>query len=108
MVAIGIDIGGTKIAIAAVSSQGDVLASIRFATEPQLGFPIALNKMISGIKSVITDAGLNTNSLDGIGVGCAGPVDPARGTIHNPHTLPTWDDCDLVTPLEELFGVPVR
>lgn len=108
MVAIGIDIGGTKIAIAAVSLRGNVLSSIRFATEPQLGFPVALNKMISGIKSVITDAGLSSNSLDGIGIGCAGPVDPARGTIHNPHTLPTWDDCDLVTPLQELFGVPVR
>lgn len=108
MVAIGIDIGGTKIAIAAVGSQGEVLANVRFATEPQLGFPTALNKMISGINAVINDAGLNGKVLDGIGIGCAGPVDPARGTIHNPHTLPTWDDCDLVSPLAELFGVPVR
>lgn len=108
MVAIGIDIGGTKIAIAAVGSQGNVLANVRFATEPQLGFPTALNKMISGINSVIIDAGLKGKVLDGIGIGCAGPVDPARGTIHNPHTLPTWDDCDLVSPLAELFRVPVR
>jgi glucokinase len=64
--------------------------------------------MISGINSVITDAGLKGKVLDGIGIGCAGPVDPARGTIHNPHTLPTWDDCDLVSPLAELFDVPVR
>ena len=108
MVAIGIDIGGTKIAIAAVGSQGNVLANVRFATEPQFGFPTALNKMISGINSVITDAGVKGKVLDGIGIGCAGPVDPARGTIHNPHTLPTWDDCDLVSPLAEHFGVSVR
>jgi len=108
MVAIGIDIGGTKIAIAAVGSQGEVLANVRFATEPQLGFPTALNKMISGINAVINDAGLNGKVLDGIGIGCAGPVDPLRGTIHNPHTLPTWDDCDLVSPLVDLFQVPVR
>ena len=108
MVAIGIDIGGTKIAIAAVGSQGNVIANVRFATEPQLGFPTALNKMISGINCVITDAGLKGNVLDGIGIGCAGPVDSARGTIHNPHTLPTWDDCDLVSPLAERFAVPVR
>jgi glucokinase len=108
MVAIGIDIGGTKIAVAAVGSQGEVLANVRFATEPQLGFTTALGRMISGINSVITDAGLKGKVLDGIGIGCAGPVDPARGTIHNPHTLPTWDDCDLVSPLAELFDVPVR
>jgi glucokinase len=64
--------------------------------------------MIAGINSVMGDAGLKGKVLDGIGIGCAGPVDPARGTIHNPHTLPTWDDCDLVSPLAEHFGVPVR
>ena len=108
MVAIGIDIGGTKIAVAAVSSQGEVLANVRFATEPQLGFTTALNKMIAGINSVISDAGLKDEVLDGIGIGCAGPVDPLRGTIHNPHTLPTWDDCDLVSPLAKRFSVPAR
>ena len=108
MVAIGIDIGGTKIAVAAVSSQGEVLANVRFATEPHLGFATALNKMISGINSVINDAGVKSEMLDGIGIGCAGPVDPLRGTIHNPHTLPTWDDCDLVSPLAERFSVRVR
>ena len=108
MVAIGIDIGGTKIAIAAVGSQGEVLANVRFATEPQLGFTTALNKMIAGINSVISDAGLKDEVLDGIGIGCAGPVDPLRGTIHNPHTLPTWDDCDLVSPLTAQFGIAVR
>lgn len=108
MVAIGIDIGGTKIAIAAVGSQGEVLANVRFATEPHLGFPTALDRMIAAINSVIRDVRLKDEVLDGIGIGCAGPVDPARGTIHNPHTLPTWDDCDLVSPLAELFGVPVR
>ncbi len=108
MVAIGIDIGGTKIAIAAVSSQGEVLANVRFATEPQIGFPTALEKMIAGINSVISDAGLKGKVLDGIGIGCAGPVDPVQGTIHNPHTLPTWDDCNLVSPLAKHFDVAVR
>lgn len=108
MVAIGIDIGGTKIAIAAVDTRGMVLASVRFATEPQLGFATALDKMMSGISTVISDAKMNGQALEGIGIGCAGPVDPARGTIHNPHTLPTWDDCDLVSPLAERFAVPVR
>jgi glucokinase len=85
-----------------------VLANVRFATEPQLGFTTALNKMISGINAVISDAGVKGEMLDGIGIGCAGPVDPLRGTIHNPHTLLTWDDCDLVSPLADLFGIPVR
>ena len=45
--------------------------------------------------------------LCGIGIGCAGPVNPKCGTIHNPYTLPGWDGCDIVTPLSKAFGVPV-
>jgi predicted NBD/HSP70 family sugar kinase len=44
MVAIGIDTGGTKITIAAVNSQGEVLANVRLATEPHLGSAAPLNK----------------------------------------------------------------
>jgi glucokinase len=35
-------------------------------------------------------------------------VDPARGTIHNVYTLPTWDGADVVAPLREAFSLPVR
>jgi glucokinase len=45
--------------------------------------------------------------LGGIGIGASGPVDRALGAIQNPHTLPTWENVDVVTPLSSRFGVPV-
>ncbi len=43
----------------------------------------------------------------GIGIGCAGPVDPLTGLINNPYTLPTWDNCNIVSTLRDKFEVPV-
>jgi len=105
--AIGIDIGGTKIAVGAVDAKGAIIARTEFATESALGFDRAVQRMASAIDQVVTQVGWGREELCGIGIGCAGPVNPKRGTIHNPYTLPGWDGCDIVTPLNKAFGVPV-
>ncbi len=106
--AVGIDIGGTKIAIAMVDTSGGILAVDSFPTDAPSGCQIAIDRIIHGVEKVIAKAGLQPQELIGIGIGCTGPVDPKRGTVHNPYTLPTWDNCDLVTPIATHFSVPVR
>jgi glucokinase len=105
--AIGIDIGGTKMAIASVDGQGHILNRIVLATEAELGFPRAVDRLGQGIAKLLEQAGCGAGDLSGIGIGCTGPLDPLRGLIHNPYTLGGWDQCDIVTPLRERFGVPV-
>ena len=106
--AIGIDIGGTKTAVAAVDATGHVHASTRFETSSKRGFSTCLTEMNEHIQRVLKEAKWNVEELSGIGIGCAGPVNPARGTIHNPFTLPGWDNADIVTPLKQAFRVPAR
>ena len=108
MTVIGIDIGGTKVCVGLVDVSGRVLLESTFPTSPRDGFHTALAKIVKTIEHVLSQTDENTNAISGIGIGCTGPIDPLRGTIHNPYTLPTWDGCDLVTPLRERFGVPVR
>ena len=105
---IGIDIGGTKIAVGAVNDTGKVVARAEFVTESASGFDQALKRIVAAIDQVATQAGWRREELCGIGIGCAGPVSPKRGTIHNPYTLPGWDGCEIVTPLNKAFGVPVH
>jgi glucokinase len=105
--AIGIDIGGTKIAVASVNAQGQLMARDYVATEAEQGFGRAIDRIVESIQKVVAQAGCQNDDLQGIGIGCAGPVDPERGTIHNPYTLPTWDNCNIVAALNERFGVPV-
>jgi len=108
MKAIGIDIGGTKIAAAAVDGAGHILARAVLPTEAPLGFERALRRIGTAVDELLDRAGWLRSDIEGIGIGCAGPVDAAGGLINNPHTLAGWDGCDIVSPLRERFGVPVR
>jgi glucokinase len=104
--AIGIDIGGTKIAIAAVDGQGAIRASVELATEAELGFDRAVGRMVEAADRVLIEAGWKRSELCGLGVGCAGPVSAERGVINNPYTLPTWVECDIVGSLRAIFDRP--
>jgi len=96
-----IDIGGTKIAAGLVDHRGRVLASLEQPTAPERGFEDALARMTRMLREVTADR------IDGIGIGCTGPVDPFRGAIENASLLPGWQGAELVSRLADLFGVPV-
>ncbi len=104
--AIGIDIGGTKIAVAAVDDSGTIHAQESIATEAELGFERAIGRMVEAADRALAQAGWKRDQLCGVGVGCAGPVSAELGTINNPYTLPTWNDCDIVTQLRSAFERP--
>ena len=106
--AIGVDIGGTKTVVAAVDDTGRVLARTSYETRSVRGFSPCLTELQQAIRGVLHKAAWPADSLCGIGIGCAGPVSPQRGTIHNPYTLPGWDRADIITPLRDAFHVPVR
>jgi len=106
--AIGIDIGGTKTVVAVVESTGRIRSRVEFATHSSRGFVACLTELIAAIRAGSREAAVADGQLCGIGIGCAGPVNPSLGTIHNPYTLPGWDDADIVTPLREAFHLPVR
>jgi len=103
----GIDIGGTKIAAAAVSAGGRMLSRAAIPTEAERGFEDGLQRITALVRRVLTEAQADPDNLRAIGIGCAGPVDPVTGTIDNPYTLPTWDGVNIVDPLRATFGVAV-
>lgn len=105
--AIGIDIGGTKTTVALIDAAGRVGGRQSFPTEAGAGFVRAVGRIAATIRALMAERAVPAARLAGIGIGCAGPVDPVRGLINNPYTLSGWDRCDIVTPLREAFGVPV-
>ena len=104
--AIGIDIGGTRIAVALVRESGGIEGRLVFPTEPERGFARAMEKIARAVDGLLVSAGRGRDDLFGIGIGCAGPVNPMTGTIHNPFTLPGWEGANPVRVLEERFSVP--
>jgi len=104
---VGIDIGGTKTAVAAVDSSGRIHSQTTFETCSDRGFELGLVTLSHAIRSVLDEAHWAMDEMDGIGIGCTGPVNPLRGTIHNPYTLPGWEDANIVAGLAQQFGLRV-
>src|SRR5512140_3663122 len=97
-----VDIGGTKIAVGMVARDGQILARREFPSGADLRLQDGLNGIISLLKETARDAG---GDLEGIGVGCTGPVDPAHGRLERIEFLPTWEGCHLVEELQNALNV---
>ncbi len=98
----GVDIGGTKIAVGVVDPAGRVLAKNECATEVERGFDDAMRQVTALLRQCAEQAGVK---LRGIGIGCAGPLDSATGTLGNVNNLPGWKSGNPVEILSREFGV---
>jgi glucokinase len=99
-----IDIGGTKIAVGALTEEGTILARSECATTPDAGFSLAVERIESMLSDVALRAG---EKFKGIGVACPGPLDPYTGIIGEVGTLPGWQGGNLVAELERDFQVQI-
>jgi glucokinase len=104
----GVDIGGTKTAVALCSEAPEVLARVEFPTLPTLGPDRALNLIKQTIHELIDANGIHHDQLESIGVSCGGPLDRASGIIQAPPNLATWVDVPITSILQAEFGVPCR
>jgi glucokinase len=104
---VGVDIGGTKIAVAVIdSANGTIYSRASMPTDAQRGYPDGLARIRALIESAVAEAGLTMTGVAGIGIGSAGPLDSARGRIQNEYTLPTWVDVPIVDDLVQAFSLP--
>ena len=106
--ALGVDIGGTKIAVGAVDATGAVHARRTIATDVEAGFDAGLARLTRVLDETLAEARVDAAALSGIGLGCPGPFDETSGRIENFYTLPGWEGNDIVNPLAARFDTPVR
>jgi len=98
--AIGVDVGGTKVAGGVVDEQGRVTDKLKRYT------PAASpDDTISVISSVVTEL-LSRHEVDAVGIGAAGFVDQTRSTVLFAPNL-AWRDEPVKKLVEERIGRPV-
>ncbi|MGH2637375.1 MAG: ROK family protein [Actinomycetota bacterium] len=107
---IGVDIGGTKVQVAAVR-EGEIVGAHRIMT-PQRGAKELVAAIEEAIAKVLADAGVGLADLVGIGVGVPGAVDTSAGTVANANNVPGLGE-ETPVPLaamvsETAGGAPVR
>lgn len=98
---LGVDIGGTKIAVGRVGPRGEVAAFSVLPTMASAGLEASLEQVWRAIA-----AGLN-DDVEAIGICAPGPLDPKTGMVRNPPNLPGWRDVPLAQLAREKFNLPV-
>jgi glucokinase len=102
---VGIDVGGTKIAVAVGDASGRLAAQERFATQPSGDPQVDLRGIVERVRRLLERAA--PDRVDAIGVAVPSPLDPERGVVLSPPNLPGWRDVPVRAFLEDAFGVPV-
>jgi glucokinase len=77
---IGVDVGATTISGGLVTPEGDILHSLETPTRGVRSGPV-VGRLLEVIEDLMTWARAHDVSVDGIGLGLAGPVDPATMTM---------------------------
>jgi glucokinase len=88
---LALDIGATKIAIGIVTDAGEVKSRTHISSK-QATLELLNESLRSAIQSQLD---LVDHEIVGVGIGSAGPIDPALGTI-NPVNIDQWRDFPLV------------
>jgi len=87
--AIGVDLGGTNLRIAAVDDQGTIGEKVAISTNVALGRDHVLDDMCGGIEQVL-EKSKNPANLLGIGIGVPGIIDMETGSLRGSPNLPGW------------------
>lgn len=103
---IGVDIGGTKTAVAVSADPPHILGRSQFATQPGKGPGPAIASIIRDARALSRAHG--GGRIRGIGVSCGSPLDRVAGVIQTPPNLPTWNDVPIAAILRNEFGAPCR
>lgn len=100
---VGIDIGGTKIAAALMSTDGKIIQKSEVpsdATDKEKMF----QQVVKSIEEVLGTSQVRIEEVQGMGVGVAGKVDRKNGIAVYQNNLP-WQDFPLKARLKEYFSI---
>ena len=103
---IGFDLGGTKMMACVLDSNFQVLGVARKSSNGSQGAAKGIKRIITTINDAITSAGVDPKSIKGIGIGCPGTVDTAKGVMITAPNL-GWHRTPLGRQLGTAFNCPV-
>jgi glucokinase len=105
----GIDLGGTKIQTAIVDPNGDVKGEARHPTPTTGGPPQIVGAMAAALTEAAEQAGVETSTLAGVGVGSPGDADEKTGVVSSARNLPGWEGSfPVAETLKQALGTEVR
>lgn len=104
---IGVDLGGTNIAVGLVDDNGKILDSMSTPTLSPRSYKEIVADMARLIKEIINNAGLSVNDIESIGIGSPGSVDDDRGMIIYANNL-DFDHAPIAEEMRKHIDLPVH
>jgi glucokinase len=104
--AIGVDLGGTNLRIAAVDDNGRLLEKLTLGTEVARGRDLVIKDMCDAIEQVRTKY-KGAGQLGGIGIGVPGFIDMETGMVMRSPNLADWSNFPVREVIQKQLGTNV-
>lgn len=101
---IGIDIGGSKIAAGLVDESGKVTAKRKVFVGHDKRYPVVRDTIIDLLNEMCSDGDVQKESIERIGIACAGQIDCTTGNILLSPNL-GWRNAPLSYDIEKACGI---
>ena len=103
---IGVDLGGTNLRAAAISSSGQIMEKHSGQTDLKDGRDAVIDDIVAAIQEIKASCGTDYK-LTGVGIGVPGFIEIEKGYIVGSNNLPGFDDFPVRDEIEHRLGTPV-
>ena len=107
MYRIGIDLGGTNIAVGVVNERHEIVSHTSVPTLAHRSPEAVIADMGRAVQAALDQAGVTAANCASIGVGSPGTCDSDRGVVVRAYNL-GWYEVPVCQMLTERFGIPAR
>jgi len=106
--ALGVDVGGTKVAAGIVDREGNIVKSSRVPMNASGSAEEGLAAVTAAIDALFAENGAMQAQIQAIGVCAPGPLDPNTGVVINPPNVTCWRNFPLAAEIMKRYDVPVK
>ena len=105
-VIIGVDLGGTFVKTAIVSTERKIIAKASRPSDADGGPKAVMDAMEASVRDLLAENGLTMDNVLAAGFGAPGPMNWQTGIVYSPPNLPGWKDVPLAADMSKRLGVP--
>jgi glucokinase len=105
-VIIGVDLGGTFVKTAIVSTEKKIIAKASRPSDADGGPVAVMDAMEASVRDLLAENGLGMESVLAAGFGAPGPMNWQTGIVYSPPNLPGWKNVPLAAEMTKRMGMP--
>lgn len=104
---LGIDLGGTNIAVGLVDNSGNIIYKLSTPTLSDRGIKEIVEDIVQTCRTVVSKAGFAMNDVKAAGIGCPGTIDSKNGIVVYSNNI-KMEKIKLCGMLKDRLNMPVN